>query len=51
MPVWAQEKDGYLFVRTWSPRINKTYVDVVKGGTMAMVPGAIDVADFKGEID
>lgn len=49
--VWAQEKEGYLYVRTFSPRINKTYVDVIAGGTMAMVPGAVDVADFKGEID
>lgn len=49
--VWGLEKDGYLFVRTWSPRINKTYVDVISGGTMAMVPGAINVGDFYEEID
>jgi len=50
--VWAMEQDGYLFVRTFSPRINTTYVDVVKGGSRTdLVPDAINVADFIDDID
>ena len=49
--VWAMEEDGYLFVRTFSPRINKSYVDVIQGGTLKSVPGAINVGEFKDDID
>lgn len=49
--VWAMEKDGYLFVRTFAPRVNTTWVDVIEGGTMDLVPVAINVADFIDEID
>ena len=51
VPVWAIEKDGYLFVRTYSPRINVGYVDIIEGGSMADVPGAIDVSEFINELD
>lgn len=51
VPVWALEQDGYLFVRTFMPRINSSYVEVIKGGTMALVPQAINVAEFIEEID
>ncbi len=51
IPVWALEKDGYLFVRTYAPRINVAWVDVIKGGTLAMVPQAVNVADFVDSID
>lgn len=52
VPVWAMEKDGYLFVRVMSPRINYTYVDVIKGGKFEVIcPKAIDVANFVDEID
>jgi hypothetical protein len=52
VPVWAMEKDGYLFVRVMSPRINYTYVDVIKGGKFKEIcPNAIDVANFVDEID
>ena len=51
VPVWAMEKDGFLFVRTYSPRINETNVDVVQGGTLALCPDAIDVGEFADEID
>lgn len=51
VPVWAMEKDGYLFVRTFMPRLNLSVVDVIKGGTLALVPGAIDVSKFIDEID
>ena len=51
VPVWALERDGYLFVRTYAPRINKVWVDVVKGGTLAMVSQAINVGEFYDEID
>lgn len=50
--VWAMEMDGYLFVRTYSPRVDVTWIDVIKGGTMANVPaGTINVAEFIDEID
>jgi hypothetical protein len=51
VPVWAMEKDGFLFVRTYSPRINFSRVDVVEKGTLALVPNAIDVGKFIDEID
>lgn len=49
--VWAMEKDGYLFVRTYLPRTNRTYVDVIKGGTLDKCPGAINVGEFSDDID
>jgi len=49
--VWAMVKDGYLFVRTYAPRVNRTWVDVVEGGTLDMVPGAVNVAEFIDEMD
>ncbi len=52
VPVWAMEKDGYLFVRVMSPRINYTFVDVIKGGFFeAVCPNALDVSTFIDEID
>lgn len=49
--VWAMEVDGHLFVRTFAPRVGQHFVDVVEGGTMALVPNAINVGDFIDEID
>lgn len=49
--VWAMEKDGFLFVRTYIPRINVGFVDVVDGGTMDMVPNAINASEFYEDID
>ena len=49
--VWAMEKDGYLFVRTYSPRTNNSNVDVIEGGTLDLCPNAIDVGKFYEEID
>lgn len=49
--VWSMEEDGYLFVRTFSPRINCSFVDVIQGGKLADAPGAINVAPFKDEMD
>lgn len=51
VPVWAMVLDGHLFVRTYAPRVNRGTVDVVEGGTLAMVPRAQDVAKFFDEID
>jgi hypothetical protein len=51
LAVWAMVENGYLFVRTYSPRINRTYVDVIEGGTLEMVPGAINVGEFHKDID
>lgn len=52
VPVWAMEKDGFLFVRTYCPRINVGWVDVIEGGKKEDCPaGVIDVGSFKDEID
>jgi len=51
VPVWALEKEGFLFVLTFSPRINETYVDIIEGGDLGLVPQAIDVSKFYEEMD
>ena len=51
VPVWAIEKDGYLFVRTYCPRVDQSSVDVIFGGKLSDVPGAVDVGEFIDEID
>jgi hypothetical protein len=52
IPVWAMQQDGYLFIRCYSPRVNISYVDVIKGGILQEIcPKALDVADFIDEID
>ena len=49
--VWAMEKDGYLFVRTFAPRVDITWIDVIEKGTLAMVPNALDVSAFIDEMN
>jgi hypothetical protein len=51
IPVWALEHDGILFVRTFLPRMNIGIVDVIQGGTLNLVPNAIDVKKFIEDID
>jgi hypothetical protein len=51
VPVWAMEKDGFLFVRCFCPRKNYSFVDVLQGGKLSDVPNAIDVGKFVNEID
>jgi len=51
MPVWAMEKDGFLFVRCYSPRVNWTFVDVIQGGKLEHAPGALNVAEFIDDMD
>ena len=51
VPVWAMVEDGFLFVRTFAPRINMSWVDVIEGGDLGLVPDAINVAEFINEID
>ena len=59
IPVWALEgkhtkdsdHDGFLFVRTYQPRINHTIVEVIEGGTLDLVPNATDVSKFFDDID
>jgi hypothetical protein len=50
VPVWAMEKDGFLFVRTFAPRINFAWTDVIENGTIGMCPKAIDVSKIMGHI-
>lgn len=50
--VWAMEVDGFLFVRTFLPRLNLSYIDVIEGGERAVLaPNALDVRTFIDEID
>lgn len=52
VPVWAMVEDGFLFVRRFAPRINFTSIDVVKDGTMDLLPASVvDVAKFVDKID
>lgn len=53
VPVWAMEQEGFLYVRTYSPRVNYTYVDVIEDGTFALFNGreVIDVGGFIDDID
>lgn len=59
VPVWALDgqvsKDPdhprFLFVRTVCPRVDWLVTDVVEGGTLEMVPGAVDMAAHMAEID
>lgn len=51
VPVWAMIKDGFLFVRTFAPRISRSWVGVIEHGTIEMVPNAINVSEFIDEID
>lgn len=51
VPVWAMVEDGFLYVRTYAPRINETWVDVIENGSLDMVPNAINVGEFINEID
>lgn len=55
VPIWAMEGQGedagYLFVRVFAPRVGWHWIDVVKDGTLDMVPNAIDVGEFIDEID
>ena len=58
-PVWALEgrhspteaHHGFLFVRTFMPRVAAGVVDVIEGGTLALVPKAIDVAPLLADMD
>lgn len=51
VPVWALEEDGFLFVRTYSPRTDRGRVEVIDGATLALVPRALNVALFRDEFD
>lgn len=51
IPVWALEQDGFLFVRTYAPLRDVGRVDVIEGGTLALVPQALDVKAFLDELD
>jgi hypothetical protein len=48
--VWAMvvpyEGDNYLFVRTFCPRINYSYVDIILNASLSLVPNAINVKDI-----
>jgi hypothetical protein len=45
------EEDGYLFVRMFAPRVGWHWIDVIRDGTLDMVPQGIDVGRFKDKMD
>lgn len=53
IPVWVMEQDGFLFVRTYAPRINMGWVDVIEGGKVAQIHGfnPVDIGEHFDEID
>jgi hypothetical protein len=51
VPVWAMEKENFLFVRCYSPRNNWLFVDVIKDGKLEHAPGAINAGEFYEEMD
>ena len=56
VPVWAMKEGKYTFVRTYSPRINIGWIDVIENGPPPekIVPNGplpIDVGAFIDEID
>jgi hypothetical protein len=52
IPVWAIEEKGYLFVRCYCPRINRGYIDIIRGKTIEEIcPDAKNVRDFYDDIE
>lgn len=55
VPVWAMEMSGVLFVRTYSPRIDQTHVDIITGGSMEWLqksyPTAVDIGSLAGRME
>jgi len=42
--VWARVTKGFLYIRTYAPRIDLGTVHVVEGGKLSDAPGALDIA-------
>ena len=51
IPVWARIVGGVLFVRTYCPRINFTYVDVIAESEIGIPEGGTDISEFIDEMD
>ncbi len=53
VPVWKMVQEGFLFVRTYAPRTNYCFVDVVQSTEIdaPALAGAIDVGTFYDAID
>lgn len=52
IPVWAMIEDGYLFVRTYCPRVNRGFVDVVNDDSFdPLPPTVLNVREFIDDID
>ncbi|KKK53446.1 hypothetical protein LCGC14_3094730, partial [marine sediment metagenome] len=49
--VWTMEEDGFLFVRSFSPRVDITFIDVFEGGKLTDVPEATDISPILDKID
>jgi len=50
--IWALEKDGYLFVRAYCPRINQGFINIIRDGKFCDLPsGVVDVSEFIDEVD
>lgn len=54
IPVWGMCEDGFLFIRVYSPRVNRSYIHVVQleDGDLELPEGIVFiVSDFIDEID
>jgi len=52
VPVWQYERDGYLFVKSFSPRTGYIAVDVIKGANVLDFPNTINIGgSLMEEID
>lgn len=58
VPVWGMEEDGFLFIRSYSPRVNRGRVLVFEGRKFKdkkypspVAPFTINVKDFLDDID
>lgn len=52
IPTWAIEQDNFLIVRTYQPRLNNTFVDIIQNGKIKDLPDfVVDVSKFIKEID
>jgi hypothetical protein len=48
IPVWGMIKDGFLFIRTYCPRINTGYVDVFQTSESTTLPkGCLDISNWE----
>lgn len=52
IPVWFMTRENFLFVRTFAPRIDYSWIDVIENGQCSILPlSTVDAGLFIEEID